>query len=387
MKKQCRKIVVLGSTGSIGKSTLDVVRSLGGRVEVVGLSARTNLPELVRQAEEFMPEAVGIIDESLAQQLKSHLPGRKIFSGENALVDLATLADVDLVVVSVVGSAGIAPTLAAIEAGKDVALANKESLVAAGGIIVDAAASSGINLIPIDSEHSAVYQCLRGEQISTVSRIVLTASGGPLIDMEPAEIESVRVVDALRHPTWMMGRKVTIDSATLLNKGFEVIEAHWLFGLEADRIDVVVERNSIVHSLVEFIDGSVVALLSLPDMRLPIQFALTYPERIETHLPRMDLTEVGNLTFEKPDVGKFPCLQLAYDVARVGGTAPAVLSAADEIVVEAFLDGRIGFGQIHRILREVVDSHAVEAGTDLDNILKADAWAREAARTIMSKLS
>ncbi len=386
MRKASKQIVILGSTGSIGRNTLDVVRSLGGNLKVLGLSARSNVEELAAQSLEFKPQVVALTDSRAAREFASRFPDLKVLSGEQSLVELASLPRADLVVVAVVGSAGILPSLAAIETGKDVALANKESLVAAGEIIVSAARSKGINLLPIDSEHSAIYQCLKGEKIEGVRRILLTASGGPLIDKEPGEIEATGIAEALRHPTWQMGKKVTIDSATLLNKGFEVIEAHWLFGLEPERIDVVVERNSIVHSLVEFVDGSMLALLSPPDMRLPIQFALTYPVRLRTKLESIDLTEIAGLRFEKPDFDKFPCLGLAYDVAKKGGTAPAVLSAADEVVVDAFLEGKISFGDIHRILREVVESHDIKPKGNLNEILKADRWARQKAKVIVDDI-
>jgi len=386
MKGEPKKIVLLGSTGSIGRSTLDVVRSLGGGIRVVGLAARSNVDLLVEQASEFKPEAVAVVDDDAAREFARRLPDVRLLGGEHALEDLASLPEADLVVVAVVGSAGIRPTLAAIDAGKDVALANKESLVAAGAIIVGRAKSKGVTIIPIDSEHSAVYQCLRGEEKSSVTRIILTASGGPFVDMGADEIESVTAQDALKHPTWQMGKKVTIDSATLLNKGFEVIEAHWLFGLEAERIEVVVERKSIVHSLVEFVDGSMIGLLSLPDMRLPIQFALTHPERVETTLPRIDLIRIGDLRFEKPDLERFPCLALAYEAARAGGTAPAVLSAADEVAVEAFLEGRIRFGDIYGILKKVVDSHRLESEPNLESIFEVDAWARKTTRAMIEKV-
>jgi 1-deoxy-D-xylulose-5-phosphate reductoisomerase len=257
-----------------------------------------------------------------------------------------------------------------------VAIANKESLVAAGSIIIRAAQEAGVSVIPIDSEHSAICQCIRGEARAAVGRIILTASGGPLLDMSPEEIADVTADRALSHPTWKMGRKVTIDSATLLNKGFEVIEAHWLFGIGGDRIEVVVERKSIVHSLVEFIDGSVSALLSPPDMRLPIQYALTYPERVRTSFVNLDLETVGSIAFERPDHKRFPCLALAYEVLGLGGTAPAVLSAADEVAVGAFLDGRIRLGEIHSILREVLALHKPSCADKLETILEADRWAR-----------
>jgi 1-deoxy-D-xylulose-5-phosphate reductoisomerase len=384
-----KRVILLGSTGSIGRSTLEVVRALRGRVKVVGLAAATNIDRLRRQMEEFMPDAVCVRAEELADQLRTAgaLPSGAVFAGEDGMVDLVERVEAELVVNAVVGAAGIVPTLAAIEAGRDVAIANKESLVAAGSVIVGAAERRGVNLLPVDSEHSAVFQCIKGERRSDVRRIVLTASGGPLIDKTAEEIAGVTASEALRHPTWRMGKKVTIDSATLLNKGFEVIEARWLFGIAADNIDVVIERNSIVHSLVEFVDGSVEALLSPPDMRLPIQYALTYPERADTAFSRLDLASAGALAFEEPDTERFPCLELAYDVARRGGTAGAVLSAADEIAVQAFLDGRIAFGDIHGTLKQVQSSHTPGPGDSLDSVLEADSWGRGEATKIVDGIS
>jgi 1-deoxy-D-xylulose-5-phosphate reductoisomerase len=300
---------------------------------------------------------------------------------------IASLAEADLVVNALVGAVGIEPTLAAIRARKDVALANKESLVAAGSIIIEEARRAGVRLVPIDSEHSAVYQCMGGEDGRGIRRVILTASGGPLIGLDRKALARVTAREALKHPTWRMGKKVTIDSATLLNKGFEVIEAHWLFGVPADRIEVVVERKSIVHSLVEFVDGSVSALLSPPDMRLPIQFALTSPERRETSFPKLDLEAMGAISFERPDLERFPCLGLAYDALRRGGTAPAVLSAADEVSVEAFLADRIMYGDIHAVLSKILSAHkATEAGS-LEAVLRADRWARSEAQRLIEGIS
>lgn len=384
-----KRIAILGSTGSVGKNTLEVARALGGKVAVVGLSANRNVEELNRQIAEFRPLAVAIGDATLANRIKrsgQRLP-TEVFSGSDGMTQLARMADADLIVNALVGAAGIRPTLAAIDEGKDVAIANKESLVAAGAIIVDRARRSGVSLIPVDSEHSAIHQCIRDEKQAAIRRIILTASGGPLVDMTQDEIGSVKASDALRHPTWAMGKKVTIDSATLLNKGFEVIEAHWLFGVDADQIEVAVERQSIVHSLVEFIDGSVMALLSLPDMRLPIQYALTFPERVDTSLPRLDLASLSTIAFEHPDLDRFPCLGLAYEAARMGGTAAAVLSAADEIAVDAFLREDIAFGDIHSILSRILSSHKAAPADSLDAIIAADRWAREQAEGIVTDIS
>jgi 1-deoxy-D-xylulose-5-phosphate reductoisomerase len=378
MSEKAKRIVILGSTGSIGVSTLEVVGMLRGRVEIVGLAAGRNVKLLNRQIAEHRPEVVAVGDPERAAGVdRSGGPqGLRVEAGEQAIVDLAALDQADLVVNALVGAAGIRPTLAAIEAGKPVAIANKESLVAAGELISREARRAGVRLVPVDSEHSAIYQCLKGEPGESVSRIILTASGGPLKDLSAERMGRVTASEALDHPTWSMGRKVTIDSATLLNKGFEVMEARWLFGIEADRIEVVVERKSIVHSMVEFVDGTLLALMSPPDMRLPIQYALTGPDRVATPLPRLDPLDLGGLEFERPDVDRFPCLGLAYESLRRGGTATTVLSAADEVVVDAFLRGRVGFHDIHRVLREVLDAHRPGPAEDLESILAADGWAR-----------
>ncbi|MGD8627602.1 MAG: 1-deoxy-D-xylulose-5-phosphate reductoisomerase [bacterium] len=376
-----KRVAILGSTGSIGLNALDVASSMAGLIDVVGLTANRNIEALASQIEKFEPRMVAVGDEKAAREIagqaESH--GTEVFWGEDGLVRAARLEDADLILNAVVGGVGIAPTLAAVRAGKNVAIANKECLVAAGEIITREAMKSGSRLIPVDSEHSAVYQCLKGEKPSSVSKIVLTASGGPLVDMSVEEIEQVRAAEALRHPNWNMGRKVTIDSATLMNKGFEVIEAHWLFGVDADRIEVVVERKSLVHALVEFVDGNVVALLSEPDMRLPIQYAMTYPDRMETRVKGLDLEAMGGISFEMPDYERFPCLRLAFEAIRSGGTVPAVLSAADEVAVEAFLDGGIRFGEIFRILDEVVAGHERQEADSLEAVMKADGWARRKA--------
>jgi 1-deoxy-D-xylulose-5-phosphate reductoisomerase len=381
-----RHISILGSTGSIGRSTLDVVRGLSGRVKVVGLAASARAEELADQVLEWKPVAASLADRARLGPLEAacRRAGTELASGDEGTTRIATLPEADLVVNALVGAVGIEPTLAAIRAGKDVAIANKESLVAAGGVIVAEAEAAGISLIPIDSEHSAICQCIQGEPRSSVRRIILTASGGPFIDMSREEMANVTADRALSHPTWKMGRKVTIDSATLVNKGFEVIEARWLFGIEAGRIEVVVERKSIVHSLVEFVDGSVSALLSPPDMRLPIQYALTYPERLETPFARLDLDRVGSITFERPDLERFPCLGLAYEALRLGGTAPAVLAAADEVVVEAFLERRLSFGSIASVLRDVLALARPAEAAGLEDIRAADRWARAKAEEMIA---
>jgi 1-deoxy-D-xylulose-5-phosphate reductoisomerase len=376
-----KKVAILGSTGSIGLNALDVASSMPDIVDVVALTANRNIEVLASQIERFKPRMVAVGDEKAAREIAAPAGthGTEVFWGEDGLVRVAGMDGADLILNAVVGGVGIAPTLAAVRAGKTVAIANKECLVAAGEIITREAARSGSRLIPVDSEHSAVYQCLKGEKPSSVRKIVLTASGGPLVDMSAPEIEQVTAAEALRHPNWNMGRKVTIDSATLMNKGFEVIEAHWLFGVDADSIEVVVERNSLVHALVEFVDGNVAALLSEPDMRLPIQYAMTYPDRMETRVKGLDFEAMGGISFERPDFERFPCLSLAYDAIRSGGTVPAVLSAADEVAVEAFLEGNICFGDIYRILNEVVAGHRRQEADSREAVMEADKWARRKA--------
>jgi len=383
-----KRIVILGSTGSIGVSTLEVVRMLGEEVEVLGLSANTDVRGLAGQVREYEPRAVAIADRSASDEplrgLGEACP--EVYRGQEGLIRLAETPEADLIVNALVGASGIAPTLAAIGAGTNVAIANKECLVSAGEVIVGEARRQGVELIPVDSEHSAIHQCIRGESGSGIRRVILTASGGPFIDTPASEMAEVRALEALKHPTWEMGEKVTIDSATLLNKGFEVIEAHWLFGIDADRIDVLVERKSIVHSMVEFVDGSVMALLSVPDMRLPIQYALAYPERVETGLPKLSLKDLGGIEFEEPDRQRFPCLDLAFEAVRRGGTSPAVLSAADEVAVESFLEGMIGFNDIHPILRDVVAAHEPRSSETVEAVMEADRWARRQAHGLIGSV-
>jgi 1-deoxy-D-xylulose-5-phosphate reductoisomerase len=380
-----KRIVILGSTGSIGVNTLAVAEMLGSAVDVVGLSTNKDVAGLAGQSRKHRAKAVAIADESVSDEplkaLEADCP--LVYRGTSGLVKLVETAGVDLVINALVGASGIEPTLAAIASGKDVAIANKECLVSAGEVIVEEARRRGVELIPVDSEHSAIHQCIRGEAKTGIKRIILTASGGPFIDTPAAEMDAVHALEALKHPTWSMGEKVTIDSATLLNKGFEVIEAHWLFGIDADRIDVLVERKSIVHSLVEFMDGNVMALLSMPDMRLPIQYALTYPERVETGLPKLNLKDLGGIEFEEPDLERFPCLRLAFEAVNRGGTAPAVLSASDEVVVASFLGGAIGFGEIHTILKSVIEAHEVRSAGSLEAVMEADGWARQEASRLI----
>jgi 1-deoxy-D-xylulose-5-phosphate reductoisomerase len=362
---------------------LDVARRLGPEgVRIVGLGAQRNSDLLVRQALEFRPAVVCIGDETALDDVRTALAGTgtRVLCGAAGFDELATLPEAGRIVVSVAGTPGLSPTLRAIEAGKDVALASKEVLVAAGHLVMDAARRHGVSILPIDSEHSAIFQCLNGENRSQIDKIYLTASGGAFRDTPKEDLASVTPEQALAHPTWKMGRKVTVDSATLMNKGLEIIEAKWLFGVEADRIEVVIHPTSIVHSMVRFRDGSIIAQLGLPDMRLPIQYALLYPERIDSGLPKLDLLQAGALTFGPVDFDKFECLKLAMEAARVGGTLAVVMNAADEVAVELFLNGKIGFLDIARVVRGTMESHSPAPSPSLEQICVVDAEARRIAR-------
>lgn len=376
-----RNLVVLGSTGSIGRQTLDIVRGHQDRVRVYGLAAHRNVDLLQEQAIEFRPQAVAL---SSPGPDAWSLPDVPVLRGEAGLVELATRQEVDLVVVGTASSGGLLPTLVALRAGKLVALANKETLVMAGALIRRELAAGTGQLVPIDSEHSAIWQCLQGEPLHCIERITLTASGGALRDLSVGELETVTPDQALHHPTWSMGRKITVDSANLMNKGLEAIEAQWLFDLPLERIDVVLHPQSVVHSLVTFDDGSTKAQLGLPDMRLPIQYALSHPERWGNGLPRLELTAVGQLTFAPIDFERYPALRIALQAGRAGGTYPAVLSVADEVAVQGFLDGRIRFTQIPEIVQQTLDVHASCPSPELDDILEADRWARAVAAHLVS---
>jgi 1-deoxy-D-xylulose-5-phosphate reductoisomerase len=374
-----RRVALLGATGSIGRQTLEVAAAHPERIEIVTLTARSDGRALAAAARAGQPRYLGLADPG-ADLAPLRGLGAVVGQGPDALIAAATHPEVDVVVVGVVGTAGLPPTLAALEAGKAVALATKEALVVGGHLVAAAAKRSGAPVLPIDSEHSAILQCLRGAAPEEVEAIWLTASGGPFIDTPAERMEQMTPEEALQHPTWRMGPKVTIDSATLMNKGLEVIEARWLFDLPPAKIRIVVHRQSVVHSLVQYRDGSVIAQLGCPDMRLPIQYALLYPERPESPWPRLDLMEAGALTFEAPSLDRFPCLSLAYRAAEVGGSLPAVMSAANEELVGLFLAGKIGFAEIPRRIRRVMDAHVNETTPSLDAVLRADAWARRAAR-------
>ena len=380
---QRKRLAILGSTGSIGVTTLDLVGRFPERFSVVALAGGRNVDRLAAQVKKFAPSVVATADDEGAAAVRAALPGFKgtVLTGWEGLRRVATSADADLVVSGLVGALGLRPTLAAIESGKDVALANKEVLVVAGELVREAAQAAGVQVFPLDSEHNAIYQAMHGHRRDDVGRIILTASGGPFLGYSKEQLGRVTPEQALRHPTWKMGNKITIDSSTLMNKGLEVIEAHWLFGLSADRISVVIHPQSIVHSMVEYVDGSVIAQLGIPDMSIPISYILAYPERLPLdYLPALDLVKAGRLEFVAPDFGAFPCLGLAYRALRTKGTAPAVLNAVNEVVVEAFLQGQISYLDIPRVVEEVLDRHVVQQSPSLDELLAADAWAREEAR-------
>jgi len=366
-----KRLAVLGSTGSIGQQTLDVIRALPHRFHIVGLAGGKNIDLLTKQIHEFKPRFVYCQDrEALARLVNADY---EFLTPE----DIARHPQVDVVVIATSGRSGLSPTLAAVKAGKNVALANKESVVMAGEIITTEAKLNESQILPIDSEHSAIWQCLNGET-QPAAQLILTASGGPFLHYSPAKLSEVTVEQALKHPSWQMGRRVTIDSATLMNKGFEVIEAHWLFDIPFDNIKVLIHPQSIIHSMVEFIDGSIKAQLSYPDMRLPIQYALTYPERLANpQLPRLDWSLINNLTFEHPDLNTFPCLKLAIEAGRKSGTYPVVLCAADEVAVELFLSQRIKFTEIANLIKQALELHQFIPYPTLDEIIAADAWARQ----------
>ena len=384
-----KKIAILGSTGSIGKQTLEVVRQFPEEFSVVALAAGSQVELLAEQVREWKPQYVAIGDSRLEDALRNALAGMDVtvFSGTQGLVELATLPEADIVVSAVVGAVGIEPTMAAVRAGKRIALANKETLVAAGSIIMPALAKHRAELIPVDSEHSAIFQCLEGRKSGDVARIILTASGGPFRNYRPEQLEEVSVADALKHPNWNMGGKITIDSATMFNKGLEIIEAHWLFGMAYERIAVVIHPESIVHSMVELADGSVIAQLGLCDMKLPIQLALTYPERRGSTFPKLDVTMGMQLHFQPVNHRLFPAVELAYQAGMIGGSLPAAINAANEVAVAAFLQGRIKFTRIIGIVSEIFGYHQKESFSktpDLHEILAVDAWARERARVLLA---
>ena len=376
-----KRVVILGSTGSIGESALKVARDLPDRMQVVGLAAGRSAKSLLAQAQEFKPKAVALYDTAELETIRGSLPhGTACHGGAEGLIELATMPEADMVLISIVGTAGLAPALAAIRAGKAIAVASKEILVMAGEEVTREAAKYGVPILPVDSEHNAIFQCLVGEPTRHIRRLILTASGGPFRKTPAADLAKVTPAQALKHPTWTMGTKITIDSATLFNKGLEMIEARWLFGVPMSQVDVVVHPQSIVHSLVEFMDGSQLAQLSHSDMCFPIQYAVTYPDRLPNRLKPLNLAEMGSLTFEAPDPERFPALRLAREAGDKGGTLPAVLNAANEIAVPAFLAGEILFPAIWHTVEAVMQRHQNVEHPSLEQILKADAWARAAAQ-------
>jgi len=384
-----KRLAVVGSTGSVGQNTLRVVQHLSDRFTVFALAANSAVDRLAEQTAVFRPNVVGIVDAPRAEEFRRRCADLRIsvpelVTGEQGLRQIVSASEVDVVVSAAVGAAGLEPTYCAVAAGKIVALANKEAMVLAGELLRNTASRTGARLIPVDSEHSAVDQCLRSGEHGEVQRLILTASGGPFRETPLEQFANITPEQALKHPTWQMGKRITIDSATLMNKGLEVIEARWLFDIAAEKIDIMVHPQSVVHSMVEFVDGSVIAQLGTADMRQPIQYALTYPERLPSPVASLDWTAVPRLDFAAPNREKFPCIGLAYRAIEMGGTAPAVLNAADEVVVEAFLDRRIPFSVIPQIIAATLEAHAVQQANCLESIMKADSWARHEARRRLS---
>jgi 1-deoxy-D-xylulose-5-phosphate reductoisomerase len=382
-----RTLAILGSTGSIGRSALAVVDAHPQRLRVAALAARDNAALLAEQTARYRPAVVALASDAAADRFRAAGGAAPaLVCGSEGLVAVATHPDVDIVLCASSGTAALEAVLAAIEAGKTIALANKEVLVMAGALVTAAARRKGVPILPVDSEHNAIHQCLHGRPASEIRRLILTASGGPFRDLSIEELQAVGPDEALRHPTWQMGRKITIDSATLMNKGLEVIEAHWLFDVPADAIDVVVHPQSIVHSMVELSDGSVIAQMGITDMRLPIQYACSYPDRWEATLPRLDLVKAGRLDFGEPAHDRFPCLGLAYRALRAGGTAPVVLNAANEVAVASFLDKRLAFTSIPVVIERVLNDHVVQSVVTLELIRRVDAWAHQHAAALASEL-
>jgi len=384
-----KRIVILGSTGSIGTNTLDIVTKFPEQFQVVGLTAGTNDDKLEEQLNLFKPAVVALSDELAAGRLRARCTDIRVevLSGVDGVAQVAQLPEADLVISAIVGGAGLVPTLAAIRAGKNIALANKEPMVMAGQLMQDEARKRGLRIFPVDSEHSAIFQSLEGHRREDVRRLILTASGGPLWDLSKEQMQDVKPERALQHPNWKMGAKITIDSATLMNKGLEVVEARWLFDIPSRQIDVLIHRESIVHSLVEYQDGSVIAQLGLPDMRTPISYALKYPERMPLELPSLDLADIGKLTFHRPDHERFPCLGFGYEALRTGGTMPAIMNAANEVAVAAYLQEGIRFSDIAEVIRTTMETHRTRDVRTLEDALEADRWAREKAGTLVHALT
>jgi len=384
-----KSIVILGSTGSIGTNTLDIVERFPDEFRVVGLTAGNNDEMLAEQVRRFKPDAVAMSTDAAAARLRRRCSGlpTEILSGQDGLAKIAALADAELVVSAIVGGAGLVPTLAAIRSNKHIALANKEPMVMAGQLMQEEARRAGVRIFPVDSEHSAIFQSLEGHRIKDVRRLILTASGGALWNVPKEALHDVTPERALQHPNWKMGAKITIDSATLMNKGLEVVEARWLFDMPESHIDVLIHRESIIHSLVEYEDRSMISQLGLPDMRTPISYALRYPDRLPLDLPSLDLTAIGTLTFCKPDHDRFPCLRLGYESLQIGGTMPAAMNAANEIAVDAFLNGGIRFTDISDIIHSTMQAHTPQPVLSVEVALEADRWAREKADSLVHALA
>lgn len=380
-----KRITILGSTGSIGRNALDVISKYEDRFRVVGLAARSNIKLLEEQIKKFKPEIVAVADEASALELSKKLK-IEILPGDEGVIEVASYRKSDFVISAIIGFAGLMPTLAAIKTGKTIGLANKESLVSAGDIVIEAALKHGSKIIPIDSEHSAIFQCIEGRNRESVKSIILTASGGPFLGKSRSELSRVKIGDALKHPRWSMGKKITIDSATLMNKGLEVIEAGHLFNISQKSIDVLIHPQSIIHSMVEFRDSSLLAQLSVPDMKGPIAYALSYPERLNEPMQSLDLYKLKKLTFERPDTESFPCLLYAYEAMAERGTMPAVLNAANEVAVSAFLRKTMSFNAIPAIIKETMDSHVTKPVKSMEQVIEADRWAREKAKELIKLL-
>lgn len=374
-----KSLSIIGSTGSIGVNTLKVVSHLEGQFRVIALAAHSNLEKILPQIDQFHPKCVALYDSAKAAELRKLRPGLEVLEGMEGICAVAAHPDVDLTVSAMTGTLGLLPTLSAIDAGKTVALANKEALVSGGSLVMDLAKKRGVKILPVDSEHAAIFQCLEGESRDNIRRLVLTSSGGPFRQLSREQLEHVTLEDALKHPTWTMGPKVTIDSSTLMNKGLEVIEAYWLFGVSIDQIDVVVHPQSIIHSLVEYIDGSMIAQMSEPTMIIPIQYALTYPDRKKGMLPPYDFLKNSQLTFSSPDYEKFKCLKIAFDAIRQGGSYPCYMNAANEVLVGRFLKKEIRWTEIGDLLEKLMSEHKAQKIVDVEQILEIDAAARRDA--------
>jgi 1-deoxy-D-xylulose-5-phosphate reductoisomerase len=385
-----KRITILGSTGSVGRNALDIISGHRNRFKAVALTAGKNVDLIEEQIKSFSPKVVAVADETSARELRRrigrHASSLKILSGHDGVAEAASYKGSDFVLSAIVGAAGLIPTISAIRSGKTIGLANKEALVMAGRIVTEEAKKSRVKILPVDSEHSAVFQCIEGYKNSDIRRIILTASGGPFAGRGMNEMNNIKPGDALKHPNWQMGKKITIDSATLMNKGFEMIEAHYLFSIPPERIDVLIHPQSIVHSIVEFHDRSCIAQLSIPDMKGPIAYALSYPERLENVMQGLDLDRIESLIFKKPDNKCFPCLSYAYTAMESRGTMPSVLNAANEVAVDAFLKGMIRFIEIPRVIRETMEAHVVMSDTELAVILEADRWARKKAEEVIKEI-